>query len=196
MALRLTPEQAKRMGLIQSSGKAGSVKKDRRESIKDILNSIAESRCDIVFSEDSKKALIRIVGAEIQSLNKVIRYDMRREFHSINKQWAYLIAESLMVSKKKSLIVADDEQVSVHVHTIRKKLLDPDNICVKSQVDAVHESNIIEDDSPDIISHVTTTQEKGKQGIIYIELLVVKKKDSTWNPDAELLSMLEGTTCP
>ena len=53
--------------------------------------------------------------------------------------------------------------VSVHIHSIRKRLTDADGISGKAAIDAIVKCGIIKDDSPQYVKTVTYSQEKGKE---------------------------------
>jgi hypothetical protein len=53
-------------------------------------------------------------------------------------------------------------QVDVHVHSIRKRFVDPDGIVIKYSLDAIVRSGILKDDSAQEIRQVTFSQEKGE----------------------------------
>tara|TARA_R110000765_G_scaffold376382_1_gene467129 strand:- start:243 stop:494 length:252 start_codon:yes stop_codon:yes gene_type:complete len=55
-----------------------------------------------------------------------------------------------------------DSPISIHVHSIRKRLTDPDGISCKAVIDGLVHSGILIDDSPTYVKEVTYSQEKGK----------------------------------
>ena len=59
-------------------------------------------------------------------------------------------------------------QVSIRVHSIRKRLTDADGICSKYAIDAVVDAGILPDDSPKYVTEVSHTQEKGKEEKTFI----------------------------
>jgi len=52
----------------------------------------------------------------------------------------------------------------VHVHSLRSRLADPDNISAKAILDGIVQEGILEDDSTDQIKEVRFSQEKCKKG--------------------------------
>ena len=52
--------------------------------------------------------------------------------------------------------------ISIHVHSIRKRLTDVDGISAKAVIDGLVHSGILIDDSPIYVKEVTYSQEKGK----------------------------------
>jgi len=55
-----------------------------------------------------------------------------------------------------------DSPVSIHVHSIRKRLTDADGISAKAAIDGLVLSGVLPDDSPKYVKQVTYSQEKGK----------------------------------
>ena len=55
-----------------------------------------------------------------------------------------------------------DSPISIHVHSIRKRLTDPDGISAKAVIDGMVRCGILKDDSPTYVKEVTYSQEKGK----------------------------------
>ena len=52
--------------------------------------------------------------------------------------------------------------ISIHVHSIRKRLTDPDGLSCKAVIDGLVRCGILKDDSPKYVKEVTYSQEKGK----------------------------------
>jgi len=52
--------------------------------------------------------------------------------------------------------------ISIHVHSIRKRLTDVDGISAKAVIAGLVHSGILIDDSPIYVKEVTYSQEKGK----------------------------------
>jgi len=61
--------------------------------------------------------------------------------------------------------------VSIHVHSIRKRLTDADGISAKAVIDGIVLSGLLPDDSPKYVKQVSYSQEKGtpEETIITIE---------------------------
>jgi len=57
----------------------------------------------------------------------------------------------------------EDSPVSIHVHSIRKRLTDADGISAKAAIDGLVNAGVLPDDSPKYVKQVTYSQEKGKQ---------------------------------
>ena len=51
----------------------------------------------------------------------------------------------------------------VHIHSIRKRLADPDGVSAKAVIDGLVHAGILIDDSAKEIGKVSYTQEKGKE---------------------------------
>ena len=68
------------------------------------------------------------------------------------------------------------QRVSIHVHSIRKRLCDPDGISAKAAIDALVEGGILVNDSPEFVKEVTFSQEKGtpERTIISIQEITTK----------------------
>ena len=53
-----------------------------------------------------------------------------------------------------------DSRVSIHIHSIRKRLADPDGISAKAVIDGIVKAKILEDDSTKHVKQVSFSQEK------------------------------------
>ena len=54
--------------------------------------------------------------------------------------------------------------VSIHIHSIRNRLTDPDGGCAKYFIDALVSAGVLQDDRPEEIHGITYSQEK-QQGV-------------------------------
>lgn len=54
-----------------------------------------------------------------------------------------------------------DRPVCIHIHSVRKRLADPDGVSAKAAIDGIVKSGLLADDNSEIIKSVTFTQEKG-----------------------------------
>jgi len=70
---------------------------------------------------------------------------------------------------------ADGERCCIHVHSIRKRLADPDGISAKAAIDAIVEAGILADDKAEEVKEVTYSQEKGEPEHTTITLKWTKK---------------------
>lgn len=52
---------------------------------------------------------------------------------------------------------------SIRVHTIRKRLGDPDGVSAKAAIDGIVKAGLLPDDSAKFIKEILFTQEKGKE---------------------------------
>lgn len=55
-----------------------------------------------------------------------------------------------------------NKRVCIHIHSIRKRLADPDGISAKAAIDGVVKEKILKDDSALYVESVTYSQEKGE----------------------------------
>lgn len=55
-----------------------------------------------------------------------------------------------------------DSRISIHVHSIRKRLADADGISAKAVIDGLVLTGLLPDDSPQYVKEVTYSQEKGE----------------------------------
>jgi len=55
-------------------------------------------------------------------------------------------------------------KVSIHIHSRRKRLVDPDGLSGKALIDGLVHADILPDDNAGIISSVTFSQEKIRKG--------------------------------
>lgn len=53
-------------------------------------------------------------------------------------------------------------QVNIRIHSVRKRLCDPDGISAKAVIDGVVKAGILRDDSAEFVSEVRFTQEKAQ----------------------------------
>ena len=65
----------------------------------------------------------------------------------------------------------DTQACSIHIHSVRKRLTDPDGCCGKYAVDGLVAKGILRDDDPKRVKEVSFSQEKGteEKTIITIE---------------------------
>lgn len=54
-----------------------------------------------------------------------------------------------------------DTRISIHVHSVRKRLTDPDGISAKAAIDGLVLAGLLPDDSPKYIKEVSYSQKKG-----------------------------------
>lgn len=57
---------------------------------------------------------------------------------------------------------AFDAPVSIHIHSVRRRLTDADGLCAKWVIDELVLSGLLVDDSPAYVKEVTYSQEKGQ----------------------------------
>ena len=55
------------------------------------------------------------------------------------------------------------QRVRIHIHSIRKRLADPDGISAKAVIDGIVEAEVIPDDAAQYVEEVTFSQEKGSE---------------------------------
>jgi len=154
MAIRLTAEQALRMGLIEAKTKGGGSKKNSREAITDRIERINSSIATMHKTEDGY--IVEITGEPVPSWNVVLRWDTKREFPSYNKAWHQKIYEAALDANLHREKQTGCFHINIAVH--RKRLLDYDNICVKQMIDGIVNSGLIKDDSPKFITGYTVKQ--------------------------------------
>ena len=53
-------------------------------------------------------------------------------------------------------------RVDIRVHHVRKRLADPDNLCIKAVIDALRHTGILQEDTQEFVRSVSHSQEKGK----------------------------------
>lgn len=63
-----------------------------------------------------------------------------------------------------------DTPVSIHVHSIRKRLADADGISAKAAIDGIVNSGLLRDDSPQYVRKVSYSQQKGSEEITVITI--------------------------
>lgn len=55
-------------------------------------------------------------------------------------------------------------RVNIHIHSKRKRLVDPDGISGKAIIDGLVKAGVLKNDSPEYVAEVTHSQEKIKKG--------------------------------
>jgi len=63
----------------------------------------------------------------------------------------------------KSKVNQVDRKCSIHIHSKRKRLADPDGISVKAAIDGLRKAGVCPDDSAKFIKEVTFSQELSKE---------------------------------
>jgi hypothetical protein len=63
-----------------------------------------------------------------------------------------------------------DTRLSIHVHSVRKRLADADGISAKAAIDGLVLAGILPDDSPKYVKEVRYSQEKGEPEETIIEI--------------------------
>jgi len=54
-----------------------------------------------------------------------------------------------------------DSRVCIHIHSIRKRLVDADGVSAKAAIDGLVRCKVLHDDSAKFVESVTYSQEKG-----------------------------------
>lgn len=54
-------------------------------------------------------------------------------------------------------------KANIHIHSVRKRLIDPDGCSGKAAIDGLVHAGVIPDDSADFVSGVSYSQEKGPE---------------------------------
>lgn len=52
--------------------------------------------------------------------------------------------------------------ISLHIHSVRKRLTDPDGVSAKAVIDGIVKAGLLPDDSARYIEEITFSQEKGE----------------------------------
>ena len=76
---------------------------------------------------------------------------------------AYLEPHSEHAPIRKEGFARHDSPVCIHIHSIRKRLTDPDGISAKAAIDGLVHAKILTDDSAKYVKKVSYSQEKGSQ---------------------------------
>lgn len=56
-----------------------------------------------------------------------------------------------------------NQAVHIHIHSIRKRPVDPDGVSAKAAIDGIVEAGVLRDDTPEFVKAVTFSQEKGSE---------------------------------
>ena len=70
----------------------------------------------------------------------------------------------------KNEVEAFNSPVCIHVHSIRKRLADPDGVSAKACIDGLVACGILSDDTTKQVKQVTFSQSKGKEEKTIIEI--------------------------
>ena len=65
---------------------------------------------------------------------------------------------------------AQNPRYSIHIHSKRKRLADPDGISAKAAIDGIVRAGLLPDDSHDYIKEITFSQEKSQTNETIIEI--------------------------
>ena len=74
-------------------------------------------------------------------------------------------------SVAKEKIEGFDSPVSIHIHSVRNRLADPDGISFKAVIDGLVHAGILSDDTTKQIKEVTSSQEKTR-GEEYTDIII------------------------
>jgi Holliday junction resolvase RusA-like endonuclease len=103
---------------------------------------------------------VRLSEEELNILLKKGHAKIRSD-SSVSTSGMELPARNKQVEKKKSARFTSS--VNIRVHSIRKRLTDPDGTSAKAVIDGIVKAGILLDDGPKQIKEVRFTQEKGKE---------------------------------
>jgi len=159
MALRLTPEQALKMGILSES-KRTSGKLSKREKIKAYLLKIQSAQCKVTPLNNG--ALVEIEGLGVPSLNAMLDWDQKTEAYSYKKEWHKLIHYGALESNIKRTFKCINKPCELKIVAYHTRLLDLDNICPKYLIDGIVRAGIIQDDDPRYVAGYSVKQHKAK----------------------------------
>jgi len=96
--------------------------------------------------------------------------------HSLTNTTTNVESNSGDASVRKESFARFNSRVRIHIHSLRRRLADPDGISAKAAIDGLVKAGILKDDSAKEVAEITYTQEKGQQEqtIITIETLEEK----------------------
>lgn len=75
-------------------------------------------------------------------------------------QNAHMESDPIHEVKGKNAIKKAVPRVDIHVHSVRKRLTDPDGICAKHCIDAIVASGLLRDDSAKYVRYISFSQSK------------------------------------
>lgn len=99
--------------------------------------------------------------------------------------------------ESKQVEITDSARFLVRITSIRKRLLDEDNLAGKYHCDCLRYAGIIPDDSPNK-THIETRQRKAKKGEeerTLIEVFIINELDKAMNADTPRTSEAAGLPC-
>ncbi len=67
-----------------------------------------------------------------------------------------------------------DLPVHIHIHSIRKRPTDADNVSAKAAIDGIVKAGVLDDDNHKIVKSVTHSQEKGDDEKTVISIILAK----------------------
>jgi len=159
MALRLTSDQALKMGIIgEASSSLG--KRSKRESIKKYLQKIEQAQCKV--SPLDNGVTVEIQGIGIPSLNAMLGWDQKTEAYSYKKAWHRLIQNGVLESNIKRTFKCINQPCEMQIVAYHTRLLDYDNITPKYLIDGIVRAGIIQDDDMRFIAGYSVKQLKAK----------------------------------
>jgi len=68
-----------------------------------------------------------------------------------------------------------DTPVRIHIHSIRKRLVDADGVSAKAAIDGLVRCKVLQDDSAKYVESVTHSQEKGLEEKTIITIKEIEK---------------------
>jgi len=68
-----------------------------------------------------------------------------------------------------------NNSVDIHIHSIRKRLADPDGISGKAAIDGIVKCGVLKDDSVKFVKEVRYSQEKGEPEETIITITAVER---------------------
>lgn len=105
----------------------------------------------------SKRGL-RFSDADIRKLPQRVQEQIRSQ---IAHQTSHLESHPKSSPKITNALEITDKGCRIHIHSVRKRLADPDGISAKAAIDAIVVAGLLQDDNAMIVKEVFYSQEKG-----------------------------------
>ena len=127
--------------------------------------------CNVTVNSEVDSCVIRMDGAIMPSLNKVLRWHPIKEYQRYNRTMRAVLATAISNS---GTPVLDEGMISI-IRSGRARLLDVDNIPPKFIIDGIRHCGVLRDDSPRyIVAEIIMPQTKVKKGEEYIEISLIR----------------------
>lgn len=103
----------------------------------------------------------RLTIEQIKLMPRTVQLEIFRQLTSPVAHMELPVGDELLEKKKSARF---NSPVCISIHSIRKRLADPDGISGKAAIDGLVKARILEDDSTSFVKEVKFTQSKTEHG--------------------------------